>query len=94
MSRNQIEAQVNIKVNFCLNALTVEELDTMLLSVLIRKQRITVKNQRKPYIRKGRDSIESLSIFSKTAVHLKTRMNPQVKKIGRASCRERVSSPV
>ena len=72
LSGNWVEAQVNIKVNFHLNALTMEELDTMLLSVLVRKQRIKVKNQRKPYQRKGRDSIESISMLNKIVVHLRT----------------------
>ena len=44
LSRNWIEAKVNIKVNFHSNALTVEELDTMLLSVLMRKQGIRLMN--------------------------------------------------
>ena len=61
----------------------MEELDTMLLSVLIRKLGIRLKNQRKLYQRIGRkerNSIENLSMLNKTAVHLKTQMNPQVKK--------------
>ena len=37
LSINWIEAQVNTKVNSPSNALTVEEWDTMLLSVLTRK---------------------------------------------------------
>ena len=83
MLGNWIEAQVNIKVNFHLNALTLEDLDTMLLSVLIRKLGIRLKNQRKPYQktgRKGRDSIENPSMLSKIVVHLKTQLNSQVKK--------------
>ena len=89
LSGNWIEAQVNIKEKFHLNSLTVEDLDTMLLSVLIRKQRIRLKNQRKPYQRidiKGRDSIEILSMLNKIAVHLKTQMNPQVRKEPLNSC--------
>ena len=53
------------------------------LSVLIRKQGIRLKNKRKRYQRTGRkerNSIENLSILNKIAVHLKTQMNPQVKK--------------
>ena len=83
LSENWIAAQASIKVNFHLNSLTMEELDAMLLSVLIRKQRIRLKNQRKPYQRmgrKGRDSIENHFMLSKIAVHLKTQMNPQMKK--------------
>ena len=79
MSENWIEAQANIKVNFHLNDLTVEELGTMLLSVLIRKQRITLKKQSKPKQitgRKGRDSGENHFMLSKIAVLLKTQMNP------------------
>ena len=82
-SRNWTEPQVNIKVKFHSNALTMEELDTMLLSVLIRKQGIRLMNQRKLHQRTGRkerNSIENLTMFNKTAVHLKTQMNPQVKK--------------
>jgi len=37
LSRNWIEAQVDTKVNIPSNALTVEELDIMLLNVLTRK---------------------------------------------------------
>ena len=48
LSENWIEAQVNINVNFHLNDLTMEELGTMHLSALIRKQRIKLKKQRKP----------------------------------------------
>ena len=48
LSEDWKEAQASIKVNFHLNALTVEELDTTHLSVLIRKQRITLKKQSKP----------------------------------------------
>ena len=73
-SKNWIEAQVNLKVNFHLNALTMDELDTMLLSVLIRKLGIRLKNQRKLYQRTGRkerNSIENLSMLNKTAVYLK-----------------------
>ena len=78
-----IKAQVSIKVNFHLNVSIVEELDTMLLSVLIRKQRIRLRNQRRLYLttsRKGRDSIEKFSMISKIAVHQKTQLNFQVKK--------------
>ena len=56
---------------------------TMHLSVLIRKQRIKLKRQRKPKQitgRKGRDSIENNFMLSKIAVHLKAHMNPQMKK--------------
>ena len=83
LSRNWIEAQVNIKVNFHSNALTVEYLDTMLLSFLIRKQGIRIMNQRKIHQRTGRKEInlvENPSMLNKTTVHLKTQMNPQVKK--------------
>ena len=81
MSEDWIEAQVSIKVNFHLNALTVAELGIMHLSVLIRKQRIGLKRQRKKKTgRKGRDSIEDHFMLSKIAVHLKTQMNPQMKK--------------
>ena len=83
LSRNWIEVQENTKVNFLSNALTVEELDTMLLSVLIRKQGIGLKNQRKLHQRtskKERNSIENPSMLNKTTVHLKTQMNPKVKK--------------
>ena len=61
----------------------MEELDTMLLSVLIRKQGIRLKNQRKLHQitgKKERNSIENISMLNKTTVHLKTQMNPQVKK--------------
>ena len=83
LSRNGIEAQVNTKVNFLSNSLTMEELDTMLLSVLIRKQGIRLMNQRKLHQRTGRkeiNSIENLIMFNKTTMHLKTQMNPQVNK--------------
>ena len=61
----------------------MEELDTMLLSALIRKQRIRLKNQRKPCQKtgsKGRDSIENIFMLSKTTVHLKAQMNPRMKR--------------
>ena len=70
MSEDWKEAQESIKVKFHLNALTVEDLDTTHLSVLIRRQRIRLKNQRKPYQRtgrKGRDSIENHFMLSKIA---------------------------
>ena len=80
MSEDWIKAQVSIKVSFHLNALTMEELGTMHQSVLTR---IRLKRQRKPKQitgRKGRDSIENHFMLSKIAVHLKTQMNPQMKK--------------
>ena len=83
MSKYWIEAQATINVNFHLNALTVEELGTMYLSVLLRKQRISVKRQRKPKQiigKKGIYSIENHFMLSKITVHLKTQMNPQMKK--------------
>ena len=61
----------------------MEELGTMHLSVIITKQRIILKRKSKPKQiagRKGRDSIEVHFMLSKIAVHLKTQMNPQMKK--------------
>ena len=61
----------------------MEELDIMLISVLIRRQRIKLKRQRKPYQRTGRKGIdtgENHFMLSKIAVHLKTQMKPQMKK--------------
>ena len=83
LSENWIEAQASIKVNFHLNALTVEELDTTHLSVLIRRQRIRLKRQRKPYQRTGRKGIdtgENHFMLSKTIVHLNAQMNPPMKR--------------
>ena len=82
MSRNWIEVQVNTKLNFLSNALTVEELDTMLLSVLIRKQGIRLKIQRKINQRTGRReriSAENPFMLNKTTTHLKIQMKSQVK---------------
>ena len=83
MLEDWIKGQENIKVNFHLNSLTVEELGTMHLSVLIRKKIIRLKKQRKPKqitSRKGRDSIENHFMLNKTAVHLEAQMNPPMKK--------------
>ena len=83
MSEDWIEAQAIIKVKFHLNALTMEDLDTAHLSVLIRRQRIRLKRQRKPYQRTGRkgiDTKENNFMLSKIVVHLKTQMKPQMKK--------------
>ena len=73
MSRNWIDAQVNTKVNSPSNDLTVEEWDTMLLSVLTRKQGIKLKSQRKINQRTGRRERsleENLSMLKKTEIDM------------------------
>ena len=45
LSEDWIEAQASIKVNFLLNALAVEELGTMHLSVLIKNNELDTRDR-------------------------------------------------